>query len=192
MLVALVGADGALLAHREVALADHLERRRRSERVRVEVDRTRRGVGQRLDRVGVGRVDDGGGNGKPIAVLVDRADAVHERRRERLGVGRDELVVDAQPTGVAAEHPAAHEQRRAQQLLAMMAGVGVVHEVRAVGPTVELSQHRVGRGVRVDAVVAHVHVPEVVDLVLGHRAGVRDGEHRSNLPGARRTRPAGC
>ena len=85
-------------------------------------------------------VDRGIGHREAVTRFVDRADSVHERGGEGLGVGRDELVVDAHPVYVGGEERAAHEQRRAEQLLAVVAGVGLVHEVPAVRPTIEPSQ----------------------------------------------------
>ena len=109
----------------------------------------------------------------PGAVLA--ADAVHERGRELAGVLVRELVVDAEVERTDVEHAAAHHEGRAEELLASVAGVRVDHlGVGAVDA--ERVEDRRGACVRVHAVEAHVHVPEVVDLVLGDGAVVRDGQ----------------
>ena len=129
--IALIDADGARLADREAALADDLERGRHLERADSEVDRAGRGVRERRDRRRVHRVDGRLGHRQPSSPGLGRADAVDEGGGEGLGVRRHELVVDVDTVGVGSEHAAAHEQGRTEQLLAVVAGVGVVHEVRA-------------------------------------------------------------
>src|SRR5690606_28557966 len=55
-------------------------------------------------------------------------------------------------------------------------GVDVVDHVGPVAPAGQVGEEGAGAGQRVDRVVADVHVAEVVDLVGGDRAAVRDPE----------------
>ncbi len=101
----------------------------------------------------------------------------HERRRQVVVSPVPKLVVEAQaPTGscgAIGDHRAADFELVALHLLVVVAGIPTPH---GWVTKAEFSAERRRRCVRVHAVVAHVHMTELVDLIGRHRAGVGDGQ----------------
>ena len=120
------------------------------------------------------------GQGQAVAAAVEGADAVDERGGQLVGGAGPQLVVEAQAAVVGGEDRAADLEVGAEELLPVVAGVRVVHDVAPTAPRQPI-EHGAGAGVGVHRVEAHVHVPEVVDLVLGDRARVGGPEHRRNV-----------
>jgi hypothetical protein len=82
-------------------------------------------------------------------------------------VGVDQLLVEPEPRRGAVEDLAAHLERCAHQLLAVVANVDIAshHRLAFVGRDPEAGQQPLGPRPGVRAIEADVHVAEVVDLV---------------------------
>ncbi len=103
---------------------------------------------------------------------------MHEGGRQDLGLGISELVVELEALGIDGQDPAGHHQRRVEQLFAVVSRVDVVEIQVDPGVVAQLPQQRQRALASIGPVVAHVHVPEVVDLVFGDGAVVRGDEIR--------------
>ena len=110
---------------------------------------------------------------------IDGLEAEHEGGGDGAGVGVRQLLVDADAVGLGVEDTAAHLERRADELLVVVAGVGVPLDDGDVRRRrqAERAEQVPGPGAGVGAVEHHVHVPEVIDLIRGH-LGLEQYLHR--------------
>lgn len=98
--------------------------------------------------------------------------------RGEIVVGRiAKLVIDGE-TATDVDEPAAHLERRAEQLFVVMAGVEI-DDGRLRGDA-HLLEDRARPSRRVEAVEPHVHVTEMIDLILGDVARVGHPELRGH------------
>ncbi len=74
------------------------------------------------------------GEREAVAAVVEGADPVDERGGQLVGGGGPQLVVEAQAPLVGGEDRAADLEVRAEELLPVVAGVGVVHDVAPTAP----------------------------------------------------------